>query len=530
MPPRAESIYKNLGTSALFLGILLLTSLLLLGQTPDFWNDVWDNEKLLAFDHVRLIGQGAGIANINLARIPSLFPDYVLAWLSQLAGSDIRAQYLFYIVAQTCLQLSLSSWILLIITQTSWFQCIVVIGGLSYFLELANPAWAANYSLAALPLNHGGNLVTLLTLTGFCLQLVRSPKAQPYASLYGTTFFLGTLSNRILIPQVAIPAFLLFALKKGKDRLIYKSLSRTVAISTVAGLALSKIAIKTGCTPPISWQLPELAIHLANLFALQLNKVGLGFFILFNVITCAYWCWRSRDPVTRAYGSLITSGAALTALVYPLIFSNQGLEDSVLRYLFGAILTMPITAGVFIVHALKKSPAINNAALWAFAMLLSIRLISQTEAFTPANRFARSILDWENQYSQFIEKNLVAGDAVLTSYESGNDQKLSARSLKAGSNWRIHVSQIANGDANPWDQGKSEFYKNQVAKELRNYNSLIIRPRDQQKAETWYGRPETKIVDNDLNVELWIYGEAGRQKISNRINAGLRGLFQVECS
>ena len=530
MPPRDKSIYKNLGVSALFFGILPLISLLLLGQTPDFWNDIWDNEKLLAFDHVRLIEQGAGIANINLARIPSLFPDYVLAWLSQLAGSDIRSQYLFYIVTQTCLQLSLSSWILRIITQASWLQCIAVIGALSYFLELANPAWAANYSLAALPLNHGGNLVILLTLTGFCLQIVRSPKAQPYTSLYGTTFFLGTLSNRILIPQAAIPAFLLFALKKEQDRIIYKGISRTVAISTLAGLALSKIAIKTGCIPPMSWQSSELAVHLANLFALQLNKAGISFLILFNIMACAYWCWRSRDPVTQAYGSLITSGAALTILVYPLIFSNQGLGDSVLRYLFGIILTMPITGGILVVNALKKFPAIHDFALWACAMLLSISVISQTEAMSPANRFARSILDWENQYSQFIEKNLVAGDAVLTNYESGNDQKLSARSLKAGSNWRIHISQIANGDANPWDQGKPEFYKNQVTKELRNYNALIIRPQDQQKAETWYGRPETKIVDKDLNVELWIYGEAGRQKISNRIKAGLRGPFQVECS
>jgi len=522
--------YRCLGRSILLGGLLILTSLALLGQTPNFWSGIWDNEKLLAFDHVRLIEQGAGITNINLARIPSIFPDYILAWLSQIAGSDIRTQYLFYIVVQTCLQLSLSSWILRIITQASWLQCLAVVGGLSYLMGLASPAWAANHSLAALPLNHGGNLVMVLTLTGFCLQLGRSPKAQPYASLLGITFFLATLSNRILILQVAIPAFLLFAFKRGRDRTLYTNIALNVAISTFAGLALSKIAIKTGCTPPMTWQQPDLAIHLASLFALQSNQVGIGFPILFNIAICTYWCWQSRDQAVQSYGFLAATGAALVILVYPLIFSNQGLGDSVLRYLFGIIFTAPITIGILGVRSLKKSSAFYTIALWVCATLLAINMISQTEVFGSTSRFARSILDWENPYSKFIEKNLLEGDAVLTNYESGDDQELSARSLKAGSNWRRHASQIANGDANPWDQGKSEFYMNQVTKELRNYNSLLIRPQDQKTAETWYGVPEKKVFDKNLNVELWIYGEVGRQRISNRVKAGLRGPFEVECS
>ena len=522
--------YRSLARSILLGGLLIFTSLILLGQTPNFWSGIWDNEKLLAFDHVRLIEQGAGIANINLARIPSIFPDYTLAWLSQLAGSDIRTQYLLYIVVQTSLQLGLSSWILRIVTQASWLQCLAVIGGLSYLMELASPAWAANHSLAALPLNHGGNLVMVLTLTGFCLQLVRSPKAQPYASLLGITFFLATLSNRILILQAAIPAFLLFAFKRGRDRTLHTNIARIVTISTVAGLAMSKIAIKTGCTPPMTWQPPELATHLANLFVLQSNQFGIGFLILFNIMICTYWCWRSRDQAVQSYGFLAATGAGLVILVYPLIFSNQGLGDNGLRYLFGIVLTIPITAGILAVQFLKKYPANCTIALWACAILLVINVIIQTENFASSNQFARLILDWENPYSRFIEKNLFEGDAVLTNYESGNDRELSARSLKAGSNWKRHASQIANGDANPWDQGKSEFYENQVTKELRNYNSLIIQPQDQETAETWYGVPEKKVFDKNLNVELWIYGEAGRQRISNRVKAGLRGPFQVECS
>ena len=114
--------YRNLGKSILLGGLLVITSLILLGQTPNFWSGAWDNEKLLAFDQIRLVEQGAVIANLNLARIPSLFPDYLLAYLSQLAGSDIRSQYFFYIIVQTSLQLGLSSWILRIITQASWLN------------------------------------------------------------------------------------------------------------------------------------------------------------------------------------------------------------------------------------------------------------------------------------------------------------------------------------------------------------------------------------------------------------------------
>jgi len=173
----------------------------------------------------------------------------------------------------------------------------------------------------------------------------------------------------------------------------------------------------------------------------------------------------------KAYGLLTATGGLLVLCAYPFIFANQGLGDSGLRYLFGVIFTLPITAGTIVVTTLKKSSAVSRLIVWASAGALAASMLSHPETFEFANRFTKSILEWENPYSKFIEDNLSPNDAVLTNYESGDNQQLSARSLKAGSNWKIHISQFANGDANPWDQGKPEFYKNQLTKELRNYNS-----------------------------------------------------------
>ena len=99
------------------IGLLVALSFLLHSQATGFGPGIWDNEKLLAFDHVRLLQNGAGITNLNLARIPSLAPDYILAWLTQIFGEDIRQQYFSYLILQSSAQLGLSAYILTEITR-----------------------------------------------------------------------------------------------------------------------------------------------------------------------------------------------------------------------------------------------------------------------------------------------------------------------------------------------------------------------------------------------------------------------------
>ena len=50
-----------------------------------FPDNAWvlNNDHLIPFDHLRLITGDSGISfgDLVLARIPSLFPDYILSWL-----------------------------------------------------------------------------------------------------------------------------------------------------------------------------------------------------------------------------------------------------------------------------------------------------------------------------------------------------------------------------------------------------------------------------------------------------------------
>jgi len=75
--------------AALGIAFLLLQCLSQLGLQQA----VWDNEKLLLFDHIHRLQAGDKLTQLNLARIPSLFPDYILGWLISGFSKDIRTQY-----------------------------------------------------------------------------------------------------------------------------------------------------------------------------------------------------------------------------------------------------------------------------------------------------------------------------------------------------------------------------------------------------------------------------------------------------
>ena len=141
--------------AALGIAFLLLQCLSQLGLQQA----VWDNEKLLLFDHIHRLQAGDKLTQLNLARIPSLFPDYILGWLISGFSKDIRTQYVIYIWLVLAIQLLMAAVLLKKLVPMSFLGSVILIGSLQLFLICISRVFAFNLQLAVLPLNHGGNLL-----------------------------------------------------------------------------------------------------------------------------------------------------------------------------------------------------------------------------------------------------------------------------------------------------------------------------------------------------------------------------------
>lgn len=223
----------------------------------------------------------------------------------------------------------------------------------------------------------------------------------------------------------------------------------------------------------------------------------------------------------------ITSSIILAAF----ISQNSGSLAANSRYLLSTILLSGISFLSLLIQLMKNA----SLGLWPkgrvvakIAIAITIILTALPTA-TQGIQSLKTIQNWENPYSEFIRANTPSGASLLTMYEG--DHYLSSRSLKAGTNWEIHVSQIAsNGEPNPWDQGKSEFYSDQKTKRIRDYQAIIVKDSDASQAISWYGKPIQIERQSELAVQLWIYGQEGVDSIKRKIKTPLTYGFKVECS
>ena len=98
--PLQES--KSLLSTTAAISICFLGSALWMSQVPH--NVQWGDEPLIVFDHISQIKNGASISSLNYARIPSLVPDYILAYITSLITPSIRLQYFWFMLLTGGLQ------------------------------------------------------------------------------------------------------------------------------------------------------------------------------------------------------------------------------------------------------------------------------------------------------------------------------------------------------------------------------------------------------------------------------------------
>ena len=506
---------------------------------------VWDNEKLLLFDHVHQLQDGDKLTQLNLARIPSLFPDYILGWLISGFTKDIRTQYIIYIWLMLVMQLLMAAALLKKLVPTSFLGAVILIGFLQLILLCISRDFAFNLQLAVLPLNHGGNLLLYWLFLFLLLKaLSSSANGNVYATTIALLVFLACISNRLFYLQVVLPALIVsFALKSNSRWRLFFAIS----IGGFSALLVSEAVLRTGCLPPARGSFTDVIVHLQDLFTFDLISlsewsVGGGYFILIS-ITLAIWfsCGLQEGfivnkklssweffPLIRCYGLFVLLGGLFVLLPYPFFLRNQWGDSSNLRYLMPLLLGTPISLALLFAKltVFRISPQRQLIIVSFIAALTIFRFNISVISFDSALLWPNNFLHWSNSYAKKLEDLMPRGGAILVA--SNYNNLLSARALKASNNLSMQIAQItSNGHADPWDQGKEEFLDSLNMQIV--YNAVVLNYVDKSNMLRAYGSPALEYKLDEMGNLLWLFDNDGIKRIANVLEQDLRGSFRVQC-
>lgn len=516
--------------------ICLLGSAIWMSQTPH--NVQWGDEPLIVFDHISQIKSGAGIGSLNYARIPSLVPDYILAYITSLITPSIRLQYFWFMLLTGGLQIFMMSALVKQVTKSTLLYSALLVSIIGYTLGAVNENIAFNLSFARYPVNHGGNLILVLLAANLFLSsslLSRKESLSIKQAGQITLNFFGVVSNRIFIPQATIPLILgniyRYANAPKNDANKQKLCVVIISIigSTLIALLASEFAINTGCTPPISTSIEGFQGVIQGMFK-DKNTLATssGFIICIGLILPILLPAKDKNSALSKNDYLVFSllSALITVALWSLAWENEPSGTYYNRYIFN------LYGFTIIGFSLLTDKAIHLARLnKANQKLILPAIVFTAIAATQSSNAREAFITFSNHsnpYADLIQNHTNSGGKiyVLTDQQGFKG----SRGIKANTNERIWASSIgSDGSANPWDQGKSEFRKGN-SREIKDYSMIMTNPSNTETMIKRYGDPQNIITDNQLDVSLLIYStEKSISSIKKSIKRSLKGEFKIQC-
>ena len=516
--------------------ICLLGSALWMSQVPH--NVQWGDEPLIVFDHISQIKNGASISSLNYARIPSLFPDYTLAFITSFFTPSIRDQYFWFTLLTGGLQILMMSALVKQITKSNLSFAALLVSTIGYTFGLINENIAFNLSFARYPVNHGGNLILVLLAANLFLSSnppsSRGLRLIKPAGQAAINFF-AIISNRIFIPQATIPLIigtayrLTKAPENGRNRKQFTISIASIIASALLALLISKFVISTGCTPPISTSVDGFQAVVQEMFNDKNTfAASSGFIICLGLLLPILLPAKDKDTAVRKNEYLIfsLSSTLTTFALWSLLWRNEPTGTYYNRYIFNlygfAIVGFSLSADQALCLARLKN---INIKLLSFAALFTSILAVQSNNLSESFRV---FSDYTNPYAQLIRNQ--TGSQEKTFVLTDQQGFKGSRGIKASTNEMIWASSISsNGAPNPWDQGKSEF-RRRKSRDINDYSIIMTSPTNTKKMIDRYGEPETVTTDEKLGVSLLIYStQESLAGIKKSIKRSLRGDFKVQC-
>ncbi|QNG29576.1 hypothetical protein [Synechococcus sp. LTW-R] len=294
---------------------------------PEAW--VLNNDHLMPFDHIRLIlsGKGFGLRDITWARIPSLFPDYFLAFVSGIFSGNWIEQFSFYWHVQ--IFFCVSAFLFL-----AQFSCgvagLYLSAGVYSFLVWFFPGYAEIIFYSGVPIYHGGNFVNVALLI-FLVSCLLSGECRGFRGIGIYVLFayslVASFSSRLFFVQLIAPLWVLFlinirignvsAYSVDWRRLWTSKVARflgLISIASISGLVSYVLVIHQCTDVGISAHFDVFVAHFR-----RMGERGLLVFCLLSYLPLILaWCGPGRVfPLGRSVNTL--NGRKREIFIYSLI-------------------------------------------------------------------------------------------------------------------------------------------------------------------------------------------------------------------
>ena len=347
--------------------------------------------------------------------------------------------------------------------------------------------------------------------------------------------FFAVISNRIFIPQATIPLIIgdtyrfIQASRTGTSRKQLAIGITSTTASVLLALLVSKFAINTGCTPPISTSIDGFQAVAQEMFKDKNNFASSsGFIICLGLLLPILLPSKDKDAAISKNEYLIfsLSSTLITLALWSLLWRNEPTGTYYNRYIFNLYGFTIVGFSLSADKALSLARLKNiNIKLLSFAALFTGILATQLNNMSESFRVFSS---HTNPYAQLIRNQ--TGSQEKTFVLTDQQGFKGSRGIKASTNERIWASSISsNGSPNPWDQGKSEFRKRK-SRDINDYSIIMTSPTNTKKMIERYGEPQTVTTDEKLGVSLLMYStQESLAGIKKSIKRSLRGDFKIQC-
>ena len=325
---RIKKVLAFLAAYAPFLPPLFLLLITLIGSSDwiagrSYW---FNNDHLAPFDYLAQLSAGRlSWSEVTHARIPSVWPDYLIAFVSRLASESTLYSFSLYYFFQVLLCVSGLLVLVAALSPRRKAASLAVFSGVALSLLLALPWYREIFYAAGLPARHGGNLLNVLSCFILIFVLLRDFLTCKHSLIIISALFclsiISSFSNRLYFVQTSIPLLFLACLLASahgfKSDYLKKSLTVFYGVFSVFLGAL------------IGYAQYYLSFHQCEDVASALSFYG-----IFSVYSNQWF-----DLLAQPFASLMAAGLcfSIVGLVNVLSSRCQFLSPSINRSVLGQV-------------------------------------------------------------------------------------------------------------------------------------------------------------------------------------------------
>lgn len=486
----------------------IFAALVLTRATFEAINDSFAVKSIFAEEHwltihqIKLFLREGLEADIRLARIPSIFPDYFTSAAAILLGNRAES-VMIYCIGITSFIIGITQVLLAsVLSAAPVFISAAIYAGIVFLISLQGHSYLnelLGWNLtASLPLHHGGALITT-TLFGI-LAAKHLGHSEPSKELgtapkrIGALAVISILSSKLSILTWIAPAILI-DLFNSKAKIIFslKNLWTCLVISTCIGLASYRI-LPVQPASDLRFSIDILNQNISRHIHIGPETTGIGLFIMASLLALqAIKILIKRETTSpqnktgQSLANLLQLGILLNLIAYPFAATDKWSSP---KYALASFLLAPgIATGLLaklLNIALEQEKERNRIHLnlakrspQAISLLLLASLGITLTVNTTFNSASKAQLLLEHHSPDGLELLHFAKNKYgLVVIDGLNDLGLQAKS-----NWHYDLYPLSSNGLTPieWSKSKSELLIKPNSEKLKPYSFILFKNGELEK-------------------------------------------------